>query len=363
LSQLAARRPVRLRDLDGARAYWTCQVAGWGFYLVRQLPESHDTAGFRAGMMLEALFAACFGVVLTHGFRRFIAARGWLSLDRWALLPRALVAPVVLAVVFVAPLWFIECFILRERAHAPGLVELFAIGRWTRIFGVWEVLYIAITLHLESTRELAAAQQVGLTSALQASQLRSLESQLNPHFLFNALNTVRALIPDEPARAQAAVTQMASILRHALGAGRDNLVTFESEMSVVDDYLAIELLRLGDRLRVERVVEPAALRAQIPAMLLQTLVENAVKHGIAELREGGLLAIHARIADGAMVLTVDNPRPPVEESTRSMETNNGIGLANASERLRLLFGGEATLEMDLSRPRRATARVRIPVAP
>jgi len=193
--------------------------------------------------------------------------------------------------------------------------------------------------------------------------LRSLESQLNPHFLFNALNTVRALIPDDPVRAQAAVTQVASILRHSLGSGRDNLVTFESELGVVEDYLAIEALRLGDRLRIERTLDPEAARARIPAMLFQTLVENAVKHGIAELRDGGTLAFSARIADGAILLTVDNPRPTEAELVRSLETSNGVGLANATERLRLLFGDGARLEMDLSEPRHATARVRIPLQP
>jgi LytS/YehU family sensor histidine kinase len=140
-------------------------------------------------------------------------------------------------------------------------------------------------------------------------------------------------------------------------------VPFESEKAVVDDYLAIESLRLGDRLRVEMQIDLATAGARVPPMLLQTLVENAVKHGIAELRDGGTLSIQARIENGAMLLMVDNPTPSPEERTRSMEANNGIGLANATERLRLLFGDEARLEMDLSQPRRATARVRVPQRP
>src|SRR6185436_17584678 len=116
--------------------------------------------------------------------------------------------------------------------------------------------------------------------------LRLLKSQLNPHFLFNALNGLRSLIADEPARARDAVTQLARTLRYTLSSGEEDLVSLERELEMVDDYLALESMRLAERLRVEREISPAARSACIPSMLLQTLVENAIKHGIAPLQEG-----------------------------------------------------------------------------
>src|SRR5262249_25971718 len=163
-----------------------------------------------------------------------------------------------------------------------------------------------------------------------------------PHFLFNSLNSVRALIADDPARAQDAVTRLAHTLRYALAAGDDELVSLERELEMVDDYLGLEALRLGDRLRVERDTDGAG-GARIPVMLLQTLVENAVKHGIAALPEGGTLRLAARLdrARGELVLDVDNPRPRAAATA-----GQGIGLANANQRLRLLFGPSAAVSLD-----------------
>jgi LytS/YehU family sensor histidine kinase len=193
---------------------------------------------------------------------------------------------------------------------------------------------------------------------LHTAELRLLKSQLNPHFLFNALNGVRALIADEPAKAQDAVTQLARTLRYTLAAGDSELVTVAREMEMVNDYLALESLRLAERLQIVREIEPAAADARIPVMLLQTLVENAIKHGIAPLRQGGTLRIAARAVANELIIRVENPRPADHASPPYHE---GVGLKNASERLRLLFGKSASLELDLSRPNRATATVRLPV--
>ena len=122
---------------------------------------------------------------------------------------------------------------------------------------------------------------------LQQAELRLLKSQLNPHFLFNALNTVRSLIADNPQAAQTAVTHFANTLRYALSAGQQEMVPLSKELEIVRDYLEIESLRFEDRFSVDYSVSDEAGGVQIPAMLLQTLVENAIKHGIADLPRGG----------------------------------------------------------------------------
>jgi LytS/YehU family sensor histidine kinase len=168
---------------------------------------------------------------------------------------------------------------------------------------------------------------------------------------------VRALIADEPARAQSAVTELARTLRYTLNSGQGELVTLEQELATVQDYLALEALRLGERLRLEVDVAPQARKLRIPVMLLQTLVENAIKHGIAELPAGGVLRISARTAGGNLLLEVENPRPEV----RTEHAGEGIGIANAQRRLHLLFGPDATLNLDLSQGARALARVSLPL--
>lgn len=155
------------------------------------------------------------------------------------------------------------------------------------------------------------------------------------------------------------MTELARTLRYTLGAGQEELVTLEQELAMVDDYLQLEALRLGERLKIERDISAAAMRVRIPVMLLQTVVENAIKHGIAELPAGGVLRISAGVAGDALALQVENPRPvgPISPA------HEGIGLRNSAERLRLLFGTAASLELDLSEPERALARIRLPLRP
>jgi LytS/YehU family sensor histidine kinase len=202
----------------------------------------------------------------------------------------------------------------------------------------------------------AQLKQSELARALHVAELRLLKSQLNPHFLFNALNTVRSLIADNPARAQSAVTRLANTLRYTLSSRHNELVTLSQELDIVADYLELESMRFEDRLRVEQSVPADAAGVPIPVMLLQTLVENAIKHGIAELPSGGLLRISAVLQKEMLILEVENPRPV--SPVRSL--HEGVGLRNAHDRLRLLYGARASLDLDLSKPALATARLRIP---
>ncbi len=218
----------------------------------------------------------------------------------------------------------------------------------------WVILYFGIML--QRRRHRAELRQAQLSEALQEAELQLLKFQLNPHFLFNALNGVRALIADEPGKAQDAVTQLARTLRYTLAAGEADLVTLAREMEMVDDYLALESLRLADRLEVIREIEPAAQHVRVPAMLMQTLVENAIKHGIAPLKHGGTLRISARVVEKNLHIDIGNPRP-----MDNVAPTEGIGLRNASARLRLLFGQAASLKVDLLDPTRAVAQVRIPI--
>jgi LytS/YehU family sensor histidine kinase len=182
------------------------------------------------------------------------------------------------------------------------------------------IMYFSIT----SVRDRARAElrQSELARALQVAELRLLKSQLNPHFLFNSLNSVRALIADDPTGAQKAVTQLARTLRYTLTAGQEEVVSLERELEIVADYLELESLRLGERLHIERAIAVDARVAHIPVMLLQTVVENAIKHGIAELPQGGVLRLSADVRDGALIVEVPPQSPKKPPASRRM-TGNG----------------------------------------
>jgi len=151
---------------------------------------------------------------------------------------------------------------------------------------------------------------------------QALRARLNPHFVFNALNNLRALINEDPARARDMVTHLSSTLRHALVHTDGGWVTLAEEWRVVQDYLAVEAIHYEDRLRVHTDIEPAALSARLPPMALQLLVENAIKHGIAVHPGGGELTIRVRLDGGWLRVAVDNPAAHDASSE-----GHGIGLA------------------------------------
>jgi hypothetical protein len=343
------------------RLYWWCQLLGWGLFGAASFfPLPFMGAMSWARATAAAGLTIALGVVLSHALRALMRERGWRGMRLVRRVPRILATSLLLGVIGA---------LARSSLGLSPPSEPVTMGAATwqppqflidtlnlaGIFVLWSAVYFGVLAVREHKSR--ALREAELARALQASELRLLKSQLNPHFLFNALNSVRALIADEPARAQSAVTELARTLRYTLSSGQGELVTLEQELATVQDYLALEALRLGERLRLEVDVAPQARKLRIPVMLLQTLVENAIKHGIAELPAGGVLRISARTAGGNLLLEVENPRPEV----RTEHAGEGIGIANAQRRLHLLFGPDATLNLDLSQGARALARVSLPL--
>lgn len=320
------------------RAYWLCQATGWGIYVVFTVVTLLGAVPLPRNVG-ETLFAAALGFGLTHAFRGLVLRRHWLAHDFAGLAVRVLVATVAIALVHVAILFVIEVAVFGDPPSVIGFVS--ACLRWFEVFLIWTAAWFTHGL----VGEVRAREQL-----LQHAELQALKAQLNPHFLFNALNAIRALVADEPEAAQDAVTRMARILRYTLGA-KEDLVDLGAELAVVDDYLALEALRLGDRLVIARDL---AATGRVPPMLLQGLVENAIKHGIARRVEGGTVTIATASTPAGVVLTVTNPLP-----AQRAPTTEGTGLANMRERLRLLGGPSAKLDLELAGGM-ATARVTIP---
>jgi len=215
---------------------------------------------------------------------------------------------------------------------------------------IWLLFYVALTAP-RRYRE----REVRLQLALREAELRALEAQINPHFLFNCLNSIRALVAENPAVAQDMLTRFANILRYNLNRDLNHTVPLSSEMEIVSDYLALEAVRLEDRLRVQVEIAPDAGRARVPPMLLQMLVENALKHGIAPSPSGGELVIRAVVEKESLAIEVVNSGQLAE----SKEASTQVGLKNTRERLRILYGSGASLELQ-NRNGGVTATVLIP---
>jgi Histidine kinase len=363
----AAEHPIPAAKSQ--QAYWIFQLTGWGLYCLSRFVGGVSVLNLPwVHFGLQLLLVDALGLGLSHLLRDYVRRHHWHALP-----VRKLILP-MLAASFICgiPLGILTQFTdvallqdpnellegvssaLRIQLALPVAIAL-EIFNWSVVFLIWLAIYFTAI----AVREHRSAQlkQSELARALQLAELRLLKSQLNPHFLFNALNTVRSLIADNPARAQSAVTRLANTLRYTLSSRQDELVTLAQELDIVADYLELESMRFEDRLQIEKHVPDDAAAVRIPVMLLQVLVENAIKHGIAELPAGGLLRISAVLQDEVLVLEVENPRP----ATPTRAAHESVGLRNARDRLKLLFGARASLDLDLSMPAVATARLRVPL--
>jgi hypothetical protein len=186
-----------------------------------------------------------------------------------------------------------------------------------------------------------AAERRALESQVSAreAELRALRAQLNPHFLFNSLNSINALVGADPEGARRMCERLGDFLRRTLVLGAREAVPLGEELALVDRYLDIEQVRFGDRLRVERAVDPALLSYHVPPLLLQPLIENAIKHGVQDALEGGEVRLEARREGSRLVLTVENP---VDAGART-QRGEGVGLENVRRRLAALGTRDARL--------------------
>ena len=206
------------------------------------------------------------------------------------------------------------------------------------IVAVYASVYFAITLPIKvwnNTRnEVKLEEQNRL---LMQARLQALTNQINPHFLFNTLNSVASLIRIDPPRARQMIVRLSSILRRLLRK-HDSLTSLRDELSFIDDYLSIELVRFGDKLRFESDIDPATLDILVPSMLLQPLVENSVKHGLSAKLEGGTIRVKTRLENGRLHLVIEDDGVGIPEQKLAKLLETGIGVSNVSERLKVLFG-------------------------
>jgi two-component system LytT family sensor kinase len=188
---------------------------------------------------------------------------------------------------------------------------------------------------------------------LNEARLAALSSQINPHFLFNTLNSVAALIRLNPEQARQVVHRLSKILRRLLRQ-QENLITLGEELSFIDDYLSIEMVRFGEKLRFVKDIDPATLDMLVPSMLLQPLVENSIRHGLASKVDGGTIHVRSRLAGKRLQILVEDDGVGIPEAKLATLFDLGIGVNNVNERLKVLFGANYKMWID-SRPGEGTS--------
>ncbi len=229
------------------------------------------------------------------------------------------------------------------------------------------LLYLAtfasVTLPLkvwnDTRNEVKIEQQKTL---LMEARLQALTSQINPHFLFNTLNSVSSLIRTNPEEARVMIVKLSRILRRLLRK-HEHLSPLRDELDFIDDYLSIEQIRYGGKLRFEKHIEPRTLDMLVPSMLLQPLVENCIKHGLSGKVEGGAIVLRARRERAMLYLSVEDDGAGIAPDRLSNLMATGIGVNNVSERLRVLFGEEGLLRIESTEGRGTRVEIQIPESP
>ncbi len=345
--------------------YWVFQILGWGTFTIVNIffafsfDRLNDSESRRLFFIRLAVFLLN-GLVFTHLMRYVII--------RLNILQKALnkqffqLLIITLFFAFLASIVDIELLkrldLLNKSQKEILNNKLLLILSVTIYFFVflfiWNLIYFMYHYVVKSQKQ--QLDTLRLESMVKELELKTIKAHINPHFIFNSLNSIRALVDENPLRARKAVTELSNILRSSMNIGNAETVSFDKELNIVKDYLALEHMRFEDRLKIEFDIDEETLDLEVPPMMLQTLTENAIKHGISKEVNGGSIKVSSQFHDNFHELTVTNTG-----NLNGSYNEDGFGIASTESRLALLFGQEAKFELRQVEENIVEAKLLIPI--
>jgi two-component system, LytTR family, sensor kinase len=323
------------------RLYWILQIGGWAFYAAIQIVGSKIAFGGEWVSPNRVIFLCCEALsclCLTHTFRHFINKWRWFNMGMARIIPRVAlsvftmaIALYIIRVIISFPLQLFNQSVAFNLNTIIGLTLVFAV-----IFFIWSVLYFVYNYFERYNKSLK------LEASVREIELSNLKSQLNPHFIFNALNSIRALIDENPENCKIAVNQLSNILRSSLATSKRGLTPFEDELKIVKDYIGLEQIRFEERLKAYFQIDDESLDFLVPPLMVQTLVENGIKHGISKLTKGGLIQLTTSVINDRLKIQIRNSGV---YTNGERANSKGLGLDNTTQRLRLIYGEDATFKI------------------
>ena len=323
--------------------YWICQIGGWSTYIIVYTFFYLTLRTKEQSFFFEVLFLdALIGIAITHLMRYFIQRMGFLKLRIDSQIIYIFLTTIAFSFLFAFTSIFVED---QLNFTSEQFRQYSTINKTMRAsFGcflfllIWNLIYFTYHYVLKGRQE--QLDKIRLQSLVKELELKTIKSHINPHFIFNALNSIRALVDENPERARQAITELSNILRSSMHAEKLETAPLSSELNIVKDYLALEHIRFEDRLRVEFDIDEDTLDQPVPPMMLQTLVENAIKHGISKYVDGGMIKVSSDFKGDNHELSVQN--------TGHLNGNfnpDGFGLYSTQNRLMLLYGEKAHFEI------------------
>jgi sensor histidine kinase YesM len=342
-------------------AYWICQLGGWGsygaisifFYLTL---STRTIQHFYAFMALSLVL----GLLFSHLMRMVIKEYRLLERKLEQQIASFVLVTIVFAILLACTTVGLEKTIGLKDDSLPKISLLNEISRNSInnffLLFIWNLIYY--TFHYVERNRKQEVDTLKLQSLVKELELKTIKAHINPHFIFNSLNSIRALVDENPQRARRAITELSNILRSSMQAEKMETVPLENELNIVKDYLALEKMRFEERLTVEMDIDEDTLDQPVPPMMLQTLVENAIKHGISKQVSGGKIKVISDFVGDHHELVVQNTG---QLSLNGIHESSGFGVKSTQDRLNLLYQGKAHFNIKNLNNELVESRVIMPV--
>lgn len=316
--------------------YWYCQLVGWSFYIIINFIFFGLKYNYNYKNYLVIFLSLPLGILITHGYKGIISKYDFLDFKILLQLFLLIFFSLLKAIVFFSCITIISIWLGVVSVKLNFLNVSESIINYSVPFFLWNIIYFGFKYFQNYRR--TEIHTLRLYVASRESELNSLKAQLNPHFMFNSMNSIRALIDEDPQKAKVAVTKLSNILRTTLLMNKNKLIPLREEIKLVKEYLDLEHIRYEERLNYEFQISEVIQDKMIPPFIIQAQVENAIKHGISKVPGKGKIIIEAFALANVLKIKVSNTG---KISTEKPLT--GVGFSNSSQRLTLLYGADGQI--------------------
>jgi two-component system, LytTR family, sensor kinase len=347
--------------MEAKKSYWLYQILGWSFYSFSDLLNYFTVFSFNFdefdNLIGNGIVNVAAGISLTHIFRVIFKRYEWGKLPVTQLVLRSAAVVGIVTFILAAINIPMDRDIINTEKMNWALRDISYLINLSKPVLIWVLLYVFYSV--ANLRKNDAVERVQLESSIKETEAKILMAQMNPHFIFNALNSIRALITEEPSKAISGITQLSNLLRSSLVSNRKKTVSLREEIKTIGDYLSLEKIRYEDRLQMKIAIDKNTESIQVPPMMLQTLVENGIKHGVQKALRWGFIEISSHIEGEHLVIHIRNTGKL--ERTTSKSDAGGFGLENTKRRLQLLYGNKSSFRIFQENHLTVNAEIKIPL--
>jgi len=333
--------------LNKKKLYWYAQLLGWLVYVfIVGLFNKLNGSEISAELIYSLLSIYLIGLSISHLYRAIINKFNWMKYSLALLVPRVLGSVLLFGII----VYFIQTIVLEVFIANSNFQFDFAdafpkVINWTLLLLLWSLIYFLF--HFINNYKKEEIKNLKWQAAKNEIELNKIKSQLNPHFIFNSMNSIRALVDENPLLAKDAITKLSNVLRNSLLIGKKKLIPLSDELKIVDDYLSLEKTRFEEKLNIVKKIDENSETFLVPPLMVQTLVENGIKHGTSKLAGGGTLELNTFVDNGILKIVIYNSG----YYDKNKESETGFGIVNTVQRLQLMYGNSAQFSIENDKDR------------